>query len=75
MIQMESVRTKMLNLFLITFLITNKLIAGFKWPIEDELAKGYQLRFTEGHMFAQNHGPPLMEKGASYIDFNAVITI
>jgi hypothetical protein len=72
---MESIPMRTLNLFLITFLFTNKLVAGFKWPIEDELAKGYQLRFTEGHMFAQNHGPPLMEKGASYIDFNAVITI
>jgi hypothetical protein len=72
---MESIPMRTLNLFLITFLFTNKLVAGFKWPIEDELAKGYQLRFTEGHMFAQNHGPPLMEKGASYIDFNAVIII
>jgi hypothetical protein len=61
----------MLNDFFSSLLYTN----GFIWEIQDSLSVGYQVRYTEGHMFQSNHGPPLLETGSSYIDFDTTITI
>jgi hypothetical protein len=47
---------------------------SFIWNIVDTLPKGYPLKIYEGAMFATNQGPPLLEKGPSYVELNAQLT-
>eukprot|EP01040_Poterioochromonas_malhamensis_P012091 gene12091-13220_t len=41
----------------------------------NKMRPGYQLRYSEGEIFAQNAGPPLLHQGVSFIELDVVITI
>jgi len=64
----------MILFHLILFWISCCISLGFIWDIEDSLPVGYPLKIYEGAMFETNHGPPLHEKGTSYIELDATMT-
>lgn len=47
---------------------------GFVWPIKERLYYSEAIIVSEGHMFAKNRGPPLMESGNSFIDVDVELT-
>lgn len=66
-----------MTLYLLVLLLCSLMrqSTSFIYPIQDKMRPGYQLRYSEGEIFAQNAGPPLLHQGVSFIELDVVITI
>ena len=51
------------------------LVKSFKWTLNENLARDGAFRCTEGYMFANGNGPPMLEQGAAYINIDSTATV
>ena len=51
------------------------MVRSFKWTLNENIAKNVAFRCTEGYMFANGNGPPMLEQGDAYIKVDANVTV
>jgi hypothetical protein len=59
----------------LSLLNASLMVSSFKWTLNENIAKNVAFRCTEGYMFANGNGPPMLEQGAAYINIDARATV
>lgn len=59
---------------LFSVLNASLMVSSFKWTLNENVVKNVPFRCTEGYMFANGNGPPMLEQGAAYINVDATAT-
>ena len=51
------------------------MVRSFKWTLNANIDRDVAFRCTEGYMFANGNGPPMLEQGNAYINVDASATV